>query len=132
SGESLRLIAKGGKINPKGLSDVAPDAAQLRRKRSADETVARSILQADLGPVTILIIVAHGLYQQVEVHGLGHNQIGKMVEIQPLLNIFGGEGSDQNDRYVRCSVYLEALHQFGAIHVGHAEIGDDYEGVVML
>src|SRR5262245_13845531 len=137
SGESLRLIAKGAGNKPERpirgtFSAGSSGAAQLWSEGCARETVVRPILQANLGTVTVLIIAAHDLYQQVEVHGLRHDQIGKPPEIHQLLNVFGGVGRNQNDRYVRRSVHLETLHQFGAVHIWHAEIGDDYKGLVTL
>src|SRR5215475_571855 len=75
NGESLRLIAKGAGNKPErpigdSFSAGSPGAAQLWSKRCARETVVRPILQARLRTVIVLIIAAHGLYQQVEVHGL--------------------------------------------------------------
>src|SRR5262245_27661790 len=75
SGESLRLIAKGAGNKPErpirdSFSAGSSGAAHLWSKGRARETVVLPILQAKLGKGTVLIIAAHGLYQQVEVHGL--------------------------------------------------------------
>jgi hypothetical protein len=79
-----------------------------------------------------LIKIAHGFHQQVKIHRLGNYHIGKVVEVQPLFNIFGRVSCDQNNRYVRRSVCPQTLDQFGAVHIRHAEIGDDYKGMIML
>src|SRR5262245_245440 len=99
--ESLRLIAKGEGNKLERPVRGSSGAAQLGSQGGARETIVRPILQVKLGTVTVLIITSHGLYQQVEVHGFGHDQIGKAPEIQPLFNIFGRVRCDQNDRYVR-------------------------------
>src|SRR5262245_58034120 len=69
SGESLRLIVKGAGNKPErpirsSFSAGSSGAAQLGSQGCARETVVRPILQAKLGTVTVLIITAHGLYQQ--------------------------------------------------------------------
>src|SRR5262245_9550409 len=106
SGESLRLIAKGAGNKLERPIRGSSGAAQLGSKGGARETVLRPILQVKLGTVTVLIIASHGLYQQVEVHGFGHDQIGKAPEIHQLFNILWRVCRDQHDRYVRSSVHL--------------------------
>src|SRR5262244_1008938 len=71
SGESLRLIAKGAGNKLERPISGSSGAAQLGSKGGARETVGRPVLQVEVGSVRVWIMAAHGVYEQIDAHGVG-------------------------------------------------------------